>query len=140
METELDASLGYEKNRKGEVQTSNQRQKAYSQVTTRWKRCCTLPVGMWSKMDAALQELGPGTEPADRPVRGAVYPAPVKGKAGNATLFQTFQPNLILSALAVLPGSPILILESGCGQSPRKTLLLPMPGQCAKNSKNMHRM
>ena len=73
-------------------------------------------------MDTALQELGPGTEPADRPVRGTAYPVPVKGKAGNVTLFLTFQPNLILSALAVLPGSSSLILEAGCGQSPRKPL------------------
>ena len=78
-------------------------------------------------MDTALPELGSGTEPADRPVRGAAYPVPVKGKAGMSYSIRTFQPNLILSALVVLPGLSSLILEAGCGQSPRKARLLLMP-------------
>ena len=39
-------------------------------------------------MDAALQELGPGVKPADRPLWGKVHPVSVKGKAGTPYLLQ----------------------------------------------------
>lgn len=39
-------------------------------------------------MDTALQELGPGVEPADRPLWGKAHPAPVKRKSRDTISYQ----------------------------------------------------
>ncbi len=92
-------------------------------------------------MDTALPELESGAEPADRPLWGTAHAVFVNGKSWNVTILRkTLQLYPILSALAVLPELPILILEAGCGQSPRKAFLPLMPILYAKNSKNMYRI
>ena len=72
-------------------------------------------------MDPKVPELGSGTQPADRPVRGASYGLFI-GKENAGTAAQRvlpFQQNLIPSAFVVLPKIPSLIPEAGCGQRPR---------------------
>ena len=39
-------------------------------------------------MDPEIPELGPGAEPADRPVRGAAHQVSVKGKGWNVTFYK----------------------------------------------------
>ncbi len=86
-------------------------------------------------MDAALQELGSGTEPDDRPLWGKAYPVPVKKEKPGHHALSKRCPGLIPSALAVLPENPSLIPEAGCGQRPHNISFLLMPDWCAKKLK-----
>ena len=73
------------------------------------------------EVDPKVPELGPGTQPADRLVRGASYGLFI-GKENAGTAAQRvlpFQQNLIPSALVVLSKIPSLIPEAGCGQRPQ---------------------
>ena len=61
-------------------------------------------------MDAEIPELGPGAQPADRPVRGTAHRIPVK-KIGMAENQNPCHPSLISSAFILLPENPSLIPE-----------------------------
>ena len=83
-------------------------------------------------MDAEIP--GPGSEPADRPGWREDYRSPVN-KEGRQAL-KACHPNFIPSACVLLPENFSFIPETGCGQSPRKTIIIQMPVCHAKISKN----
>ena len=72
-------------------------------------------------MDAALPQLGPGTQPADSPLRGAADTIPVeKESLGQGIMEDAAVPSLIPSASIVLPESPILFQRPGVGRAHEK--------------------
>lgn len=77
-------------------------------------------------MDAAVQKLGSGSQPDDRPLWRQAYPVSVKEMTGTPHLIRKC-PGLIPSALAVLAEITSLIPEAGCGQRPHNISLLLMP-------------
>ena len=72
-------------------------------------------------MDAALPQLGPGTQPADSPLRGAADTIPVeKESLGQGAMEKCRCPQPYSVGIYSIAGKPNLIPEAGCGQSPRK--------------------
>ena len=88
-------------------------------MTRPWKNAVPGKPECDEEMDTEIPQLGPGLEPADCPVWGIACPIPVK-KTGMAASENVCHPNLIPSALIVLPKYPSLISEVGCGQRLRE--------------------
>ncbi len=76
MEAELDATLGYEKNNKGNVETSNKRNVPQRQLPG--KDALSGQPECGEEVDTEIPELEPGAEPADSPLWGTADPASVK--------------------------------------------------------------
>ena len=69
-------------------------------------------------MDAALPQLGSGTQPADSPLQGAADTLSVeKESLGQGTMEGAAVPSLIPSASIALLESPILFQRSGLGRA-----------------------
>lgn len=88
------------------------------------------------EVDAEVPELGPGSEPADGAVRGTAHETPVK-RTGMAVSENPCHPSHIPSAFILLPESPSLIPEAGCGQRPQKAIRQNACLPCKKSRKNV---
>ena len=67
------------------------------------------------EMDAEIPQLGPGTGPADCPVRGTAHTTPVKNRDGSDQ--RHCHPRLTPSAFILLPEIPALFQRPGVGSS-----------------------
>ena len=69
-------------------------------------------------MDAEIPQLGPGTEPADCPVRGTAHRTPVKNRDGSDQRHLPSPPYSI--GIYIIAKNPSLIPEARCGHLPRE--------------------
>ena len=113
MEAELDATLGYEKNQKGDMGTANKRngyspKKLKSQYGEFQIDVPRDRNGEFEpKMDAAVPQLGPGAEPADSPLRGEADTIPIKKKSlGQGTFRKRCCPQPYSVGIYSIAGKP----------------------------------